>query len=292
MSDYTWGLEWRLDLLTTLTHDMWLHLIITSSPFSTLYKSLQHKLSLFRLLCSSIAVHELVVVGTCLFHGRYLVTSLHATLLLWHLWLISPSFPLARFSGDYSPTTPAAPFLRPLVPSTSLIRCQSVQVYYHHPCFGRRGQKFWERPMLLHLQLLPVCSLFICFRGGRPLHNVQSLIFCSSMENSTAHFATSSPKVFLTVLLNASCFLDVAAPLNLSPLFHCCLLSSVRPSGTPLATLSLHGPWRPCPLCGAGVARRVIIPLQAAANFFQDPPSSWVHFFSYRWCPMARCWSP
>jgi hypothetical protein len=33
--------------------------------------------------------------------------------------------------GDYSPTAPAALSLRPLVPSGSLTRCQSVQVYCH-----------------------------------------------------------------------------------------------------------------------------------------------------------------
>jgi hypothetical protein len=44
-------------------------------------------------------------------------------------------------------------------------------------------------------------------------------------------------------------------------------------------------------LRGAGMAQRVI-PLQAADNFFWDPPLPWVHFFSYWWCPMARYQSP
>jgi hypothetical protein len=43
-------LDLRLDLLTTLTHDSWLHLIIAPSLIFTLYKSLQHTLSLFSLL--------------------------------------------------------------------------------------------------------------------------------------------------------------------------------------------------------------------------------------------------
>jgi hypothetical protein len=34
---------------------------------------------------------------------------------------------------DCSPTAPAAPFLRSLIPSTSLIRRKPVQVYHHHP---------------------------------------------------------------------------------------------------------------------------------------------------------------
>jgi hypothetical protein len=45
-SDYRRGLDWWLDLLTTITHDLWLHLIIAPSLISTLYKSLQHTLSL------------------------------------------------------------------------------------------------------------------------------------------------------------------------------------------------------------------------------------------------------
>jgi hypothetical protein len=44
-------LDWRLDLLTTLINDSWLHLIIAPLLISTLYKSLQHMLSLCSLLC-------------------------------------------------------------------------------------------------------------------------------------------------------------------------------------------------------------------------------------------------
>jgi hypothetical protein len=51
------------------------------------------------------------------------------------LWLISHS--------DYSPTAPAAPSLRGLITSGSLIRCKPVQVYYHH-LFQWCMQKFWE----------------------------------------------------------------------------------------------------------------------------------------------------
>jgi hypothetical protein len=41
------------------------------------------------------------------------------------LWLCS--------HDDYSPTAPAAPSLRPLVSISTLIRCEPVQVYHHHP---------------------------------------------------------------------------------------------------------------------------------------------------------------
>jgi hypothetical protein len=38
LRDYRRGLDWRLDLLTTLTHDSWLLLIIAPSLISALYK--------------------------------------------------------------------------------------------------------------------------------------------------------------------------------------------------------------------------------------------------------------
>jgi hypothetical protein len=47
MRDYTqsFGLEIGVDLLATLTHNSWLHLIIVPSLISTLYKSQQQTLS-------------------------------------------------------------------------------------------------------------------------------------------------------------------------------------------------------------------------------------------------------
>jgi hypothetical protein len=77
--------------------------------------------------------------------------------------------------GDYSSTSPAAPSLRPLVPSSSVTKSKPVQVYHHHLFhglfFGRR---------------------FFRFRGGQPLHNVQSLTFCNLLEIPTARFTTSN----------------------------------------------------------------------------------------------------
>jgi hypothetical protein len=46
---------------------------------------------------------------------------------------VTSVFDLSFFHYDYSPTAPAAPFLRPLVPSGSMIRCEQVQVYHRHP---------------------------------------------------------------------------------------------------------------------------------------------------------------
>jgi hypothetical protein len=51
MSDYWWVLDWRSDLLTTLTNDSWLQIIIVSSLISALHRSLQHILNLSSLLC-------------------------------------------------------------------------------------------------------------------------------------------------------------------------------------------------------------------------------------------------
>jgi hypothetical protein len=70
-----------------------------------------------------------------------------------------------------------------------------------------------------------------------------------------------------------------------------CLFLNVYPLGIPLATLSWLCSWRLCPLCHATPAWRVIS-LQAAANFFQDPPSPLILFFGFLQCPTARCQSP
>jgi hypothetical protein len=52
MSNLNGVLDWKLDSLTTLTYDIWLHLIIAPPLISILYKSLQHTPSLFSPLCS------------------------------------------------------------------------------------------------------------------------------------------------------------------------------------------------------------------------------------------------
>jgi hypothetical protein len=41
-------LDWILDLLTTLTYHLWLHLIIAPLLISTIYKSLEDMLSVFQ----------------------------------------------------------------------------------------------------------------------------------------------------------------------------------------------------------------------------------------------------
>jgi hypothetical protein len=58
---------------------------------------------------------------------------------------------------DYSWAAPAAASLRPLIPSSSLIRCQWVQVYYHHPSSSQCRHKFREWSVLLYPWLLNCC---------------------------------------------------------------------------------------------------------------------------------------
>jgi hypothetical protein len=47
-----------------------------------------------------------------------------------------------------------------------------------------------------------VCSLFFCFRGGRPLHNVLTFIF-HSLGSPDSYFATFSFAVCLKALLSS-----------------------------------------------------------------------------------------
>jgi hypothetical protein len=101
-------------------------------------------------------------------------------LYLWNLWSVSPSSLWLTSHSDYSPTAPA-PSLRPLIPSSSFIGCQSAQVYYHQPPFLHHDtqqdannksffQLVWANylqwPVLLHLWLLPCVQSLLSFRNG------------------------------------------------------------------------------------------------------------------------------
>jgi hypothetical protein len=99
--------------------------------------------------------------------------------------------PWLSFRSDYSP---AAPSLRPLVMSGSLIRCVPVQVYHLHHLF--RG--------------LCLGRLFFRFGGGRHLHDAQSLTFPNPMEVPTACFTTSNSSVWPRASYNVFFFPDVA----------------------------------------------------------------------------------
>jgi hypothetical protein len=171
--------------------------------------------------------------------------------------------------GDYSPTGPAAPFLRPLILSGSLIRCESVQVYHHHLCSFPRA----------------VLWTSLRFRGGRPLHSVQSVASRNPVEDPTIRFLISSSMVFLKIQPDGLYFLRNSC--HLAPRLLKMLLHS-GPFRHTFLTICLL--WM-CPLCCAGTAWWVIC-RQVAASIFRDPPSPLVRFFGCRRCPMARCQFP
>jgi hypothetical protein len=181
--------------------------------------------------------------------------------------------------GDYSPTATATPSLKLLVPSGSLIRCQSVQVYYHHPAFGRVGRNYLVWPVLM---LWVQSSL--SFRRGPTPPQCPDIHFPQS-DGSPVCIAISSFTVCLKVLLTILLLPRCNRSLGPGPLCRCCI--PVAPdvcsrmsvlSRFLLQHLSLPGPSRPCPLRGAGMARRGI-GLRTVPNFFRDPPSP---------CPFLR----
>jgi hypothetical protein len=78
-------------------------------------------------------------------------------LCLWHLCLVSSSSLWFGFHGVYSPTTRAAPSLRPLIPSSFLIKCRELSPKASVQCRGPvRKDSHWcsralpkERPKKL-----------------------------------------------------------------------------------------------------------------------------------------------
>jgi hypothetical protein len=90
---------------------------------------------------------------------------------------VSPSCKLLGFfCGDFSPTAPAAPSLRPLAPS-SLRRFQSVQVYHHHPkslfFFPLVGAKLFRVAGTPTFQATtPYATPFSVSEGAEHPHNV------------------------------------------------------------------------------------------------------------------------
>jgi hypothetical protein len=193
-------------------------------------------------------------------------------------WPCLPS-PWLGFCSDYSPT---ARSLRPLILSSSLIRCQSrctTMIFFW---------SVWAKVR----KVLDASNLFFYLGRGWLLHNVLTLIFSSQIEDSTVCFLTSSPKVCLTVLLNALLCTCPFRSWFLMPFLHSgcawCLFPNVRPLWAPCTTLSPPGPWRLCPSRGAGMSRQVNCP-QAVTNFCHDSPLPWVYLFGCWWQPTARC---
>jgi hypothetical protein len=159
---------------------------------------------------------------------------------------------------------------------TLLIPCRLLGVSLFLLFRGKELPEVAGSPTVLaHKLLVDSSSNWGCW----PLHNIQSLIFHSLMENAIPRFKTPSPRVCLTGLLN----------ILLLPRCSC----SFRPQ---LHTSSLHsGPFHhlfvTALLCSADMTWQGNHPW-AAANFCWDTPPLWVHFFSFRWHPLAICQFP
>jgi hypothetical protein len=222
--------------------------------------------------------------------------------------------------GDHSLTAPTAPSLRALVPSDSLIRFQSIHHHHHHPkfLFSNGGDKTIPSGRCSHISgSYSVSDLFFRFGGGRPLHNVQSLILRNPLEVSTICFAIFtlkiSYKVFLSVPPLPRC--DRCPELH-PPMLFAVVPSFLRYSGRlpPRSFIPLLPSWRvryiflsvrtlraPRPtrsfvrfflttfLLRRAAPARTVIPLPAAANYFRDPQFPRVHPFGSPRHPAARC---
>jgi hypothetical protein len=144
------GLRWRYSTPSSQGQFNWL----TSKRVSVITSWLRQAENTVLLLLKSFPLERVLFLKALynwyirISRGRCLTTALHATLLpcvppfLFFRGLILTSVigltflpPRLGSHGDYYPTVPAAPFLRLLVPSSSLIRCQSTRVYFHHPSF-------------------------------------------------------------------------------------------------------------------------------------------------------------
>jgi hypothetical protein len=187
-------------------------------------------------------------------------------LCLWRLWSASPSFPVARFS-------------RRLLSNCSLCSLLKAARPEWFP------DKVWASAGVPPTSLFfsQVCALDVSSFISEGATPTQCPVthFRSPVEDPTSRFSIFSSTVFLNILPDVPSFLRRGcrlAPLQFIPLLQSV---SVRPSGAPLATLFLPGPWRPCPLPGAEMGRQVTC-LRALTNFFRDPPSPWLRFFGFR----------
>jgi hypothetical protein len=128
--------------------------------------------------------------------------------------------PLLGSHDDCSPTVPTAPSFRPLVPSGSLIGCESVQVYYHHPTFPIGGGKSSESGQCSYISgFYSMCRLVFRFGGTDP-----STMFSHSLF--AIHWKTGLLVSQLPVWRPCwvfSCFPDVTALLHLGSLWRCCI---------------------------------------------------------------------
>jgi hypothetical protein len=156
-------------------------------------------------------------------------------LCLWRLWSVSSFSPVARFSR----------WLLSNCFRCSLLKATRPEPFPHKMVFGPGllPSFFWSMQAKLPgvanaftSPALAVCAVSFV-SNGVDLSAVFSHLrtFCRPVENATARFAISNPKVFLTVLLNAlllprrSCFFKSRSliPLLLSWSVRCLLRASV-----------------------------------------------------------------
>jgi hypothetical protein len=110
-------------------------------------------------------------------------------------------FPMAQFlHGDHFRTATSTPYLRALVPSSSLIGFQTDQVLSIIHLIFLMGQNCPEWPVLPHFRLLLSTRSLFSFRRGWPLHKVHFLIIRNPLSIPFARFTNSKFRVFLRVL--------------------------------------------------------------------------------------------
>jgi hypothetical protein len=124
----------------------------------------------------------------------------------------------SAFRGVYSPTAPVAPSLRPLVPSGSIIGCQSVQVYHHHPAFAMWGRKFRVWSTLAHLSLLLCVLSFLSLLRGPTPPQYPEAHFPQSTRSPDYFLSDLQLTVFLRILLSIVPFPRRGSCLLLRPL--------------------------------------------------------------------------
>jgi hypothetical protein len=140
---------------------------------------------------------------------------------------------MARASRRFLSNRSAAPSLRQLTPSGSLIRCPSVQVCHHHFLLSVRAKvpRVVSVPTSMALKLLLVVSYFVLEGRDPSTMSSHSFFKCWLKARLSAfrHPALRSSWRYCRMFSSSS---DVVAPLSLRPLFHCYILgASVVSSG-------------------------------------------------------------
>jgi hypothetical protein len=193
--------------------------------------------------------------------------------------------------GDYSPTAPAAPSLRPLVPSRSLYVLVGPGVS-PSTSFPRAAGKSSESGRCCYISgVYSVCNFFFCFgRGPTPPQN--SVTFRNPMEIPTTRFTTYSPKGCLTVLLNALLLPRRSCPSrhrSFMPFLHFGCSRSLFPNVHPFG-VQHHPCMVPDDCVPCAVQERHGQPSVCGGR--PNSPGThhhpWAHFFDFRRRPPAR----